>query len=113
MAYEINNNGATGDDVAAVKLKRRTLDGTTADVVIEDLTSRLAYDGAKNRVHIDLRGLPAAGVIPAPLWGNGKTTKEALVHPYDAATIPIITVKSPAKLGSECFIYGITWFFVG
>lgn len=114
LAYEINNS--TGDgDVATFKLMRRTMDGATVDVEVTDLTSRLTYDGSKQRVFIDLRGIPAdpGGAIVQPLWGNGKTAKTTFVHTYDAYTAPYLKLTSPSRAGSECLIYGITWFFVG
>ena len=113
LAHEINNSSG-GGDAALIKLVRRTVSGEgVAEEDIVDLSSRFTSDGTATRTFIDLRGLPADGVIPQPLWGNGKTTKESFVHHYDAATIPCLQITSPSRSGSKCKIYGITWFAVG
>lgn len=112
LAYEINNSSGAGDP-ASVKLKRRTLDGSTADVEIQDIgTLFMTFDGAKRRAFMDLRGLPSASDFKPSLWGNGKTSKE-MVSTSLAQTMPFIELKSPNRSGSKCLIYGITWHFVG
>lgn len=111
LAYEIDNSSGAGDP-ASVKLKRRTLDGSTADVEIFDVgTFFMTFDGAKRRTFMDLRGLPSASEYTSVLWGNGKTTKEQ-VSSAVAQTMPFIELKSPSRSGSECLIYGITWHYV-